>query len=315
MVVVDARFPHLLRDLRHDRGLSLRELATRVHYSHSYLWDIETGRKQPTPDIAQTLDDALEADGMLAELVTESPAIEPVDHVPIAAAMHLLDTNRHHIEDIARQGWSAADPGSRAAAAHWAQFASWLYAAFVRNRPPLTRWGASRYSRSARQETGASPFRLEVSRQGRTPRTECRSVSRQPAPPEVASRLMIAAGDSVIRRVNTYYADGEPVQMGVTYIPVGVAGTSTAVTTKALGRGSLYSRFADLGHQVARVREHVISRLPTPDEAANLRIPAGVPVLDILHTSYDDQGQPFEVTRFTIRADLTVLDYEMPVED
>jgi transcriptional regulator with XRE-family HTH domain len=92
MVVVDARFPRLLRDLRHDRGLSLRELSTRVHHSHSYLWDIETGRRQPTPDIAQTLDDALAADGILAELVTESPAGEPVDHAPIAAAMHLLDT-------------------------------------------------------------------------------------------------------------------------------------------------------------------------------------------------------------------------------
>ena len=309
------RFPHLLKDLRHDRGLSLRELAARVHYSHSYLWDIETGRKQPTTDIAQTLDDALTADGILAELVADSPSVEPVDLAPIAAAMRLLDTNRHHIGDIARQGWAAVNPGTRAAAARWAQLASWLYDAFVRTRPLLTRWGASRYSRRARQETGTSPFRLEVSRQGRTPHTECRSVSRQPAPPEVANRLMIAAGETVVRRENMYYADGEPVQTGVTYIPASIAGTTTTVTTKALGRGSLYSRFADLGHQVTRVREQIITRLPTPDEAATLKIPAGVPVIDILHTSYDDQGEPFEVTRFTIRADLTVLDYEMPVED
>ncbi|MET8148013.1 hypothetical protein ACIBSW_13860 [Actinoplanes sp. NPDC049668] len=88
--------------------------------SHSYLWDIETGRRQPTPDIAQTLDDALDADGILAELVTESPAVEAVDHAPIAATMHLLDTNRHHIEDVAQRCWSAADPGTRAAASQWA---------------------------------------------------------------------------------------------------------------------------------------------------------------------------------------------------
>ncbi len=37
MVTVDPRFPHLLKDLRHDRGLSLRELAHLVHYSHTYL--------------------------------------------------------------------------------------------------------------------------------------------------------------------------------------------------------------------------------------------------------------------------------------
>lgn len=315
MTLVDARFPHLLKDLRHDRGLSLRELAARVHYSHSYLWDIETGRKQPTQDIAHVLDDALTAEGILAELVTDSPAVEPVDHAPIAAAMHLLHANRYPIEDIARRCWSADDPATLAAATQWAQLASWLYDAFVRSRPPLTRWGASRYSRRARQETGASPFRLEVSRQGRTPRTECRSVSQQPAPPEVANRLMIAAGDTVIRRENRYYADEEPVQIGITYIPAAVAGTSTAVTAKSLGRGSLYSRFADLGHQVARVREQIISRLPTPAETASLRIPVGLPVIDILHTSYDEHGQPFEVTRFTLRADLVALDYDMPVED
>jgi hypothetical protein len=41
--------------------------------------------------------------------------------------MHRLDANRHHIEEIARQSWSAANPHTRAAAAQWAQFASWLY--------------------------------------------------------------------------------------------------------------------------------------------------------------------------------------------
>jgi hypothetical protein len=34
MVVVDVRFPHLLKDLRHDRGLSLRELSARVAYRY-----------------------------------------------------------------------------------------------------------------------------------------------------------------------------------------------------------------------------------------------------------------------------------------
>jgi len=316
MVTVDARFPHLLRDLRHDRGLSLRELAGLVHYSYTYLWEFETGRKQPTPEIAQTLDMTLSAGGVLAELVTDEADAEPADRTPLTAAMQILDANRPHVAEIAQLSWSApGDPSARAVAAQWAQFASWLYDTFVRNRPPLTRLGAQRYSRRMRQETGASPFRIEVSQQGRTPRAECRSVTEQPAPPEIANRLMIEPHTGVICRENRYYADDEPVQNGVTYIPIDVAGPGSHVTTRTLGRGSLYSRFEDLGYEVARIREQVSTRLPTPEESASLKIPPSVPVLDILHTSYDNQDRPFEVTRFTIRADLTVLNYEMTVDD
>lgn len=316
MVTVDPRFPHLLKDLRHDRGLSLRELAARVHYSHTYLWDIESGHKPPTPEIAEALDKALSADGTLAELVTEAADVETVDRPPLTAAMQILDSNRPQVAEIARLSWSAlGDTRARADAAQWAQFASWLYDTFIRSRPALRRLGAQRYSRRMREVTGASPFRTEVSRQGRTPRAECCSVTQQPAPTAIANRLKIKPQTVVVCRENRYYADDEPVQNGTTYIPTGVAGSDSHVTTKALGRGSLYSRFEELGYDVARIREQVSTRLPTPDETAELKIPPGVPVLEILHTSYDKQDRPFEVTRFTIRADLTVLDYEMTVDD
>jgi GntR family transcriptional regulator len=313
MAVVDSHFPGLLRNLRHDRGLSLRDLARIVHYSHSYVWDLETGRKQPTPEIAAALDTALAAGGALTDLVADDTNL--VDCTPLTEAITMLEANRHQLEEIARRGWSAAGGPEAHVTAQCAQLASWLYNAFVRSRPPLARLGAQRYSRRIRQETGASPFRMEVLRQGRTPRGECRSITQQAAPPEVASRLMIGPADVVIRRENCYYVDNEPIQLGVTYIPASVAGISPAVRTHALGRGSLYARLEELGYQIARIRECVLTRLPTPDEAASLRMPPGVPVLEILHTSYDHQNQPFEVTRFTMRADLTVIDYEMPVED
>jgi GntR family transcriptional regulator len=284
-----------------------------VHYSHSYVWDLETGRKQPTPEIAAALGTALVAGGALIDLVGDDTS--PVDRTPLTEAINMLAANRHQLEEIAHRGWPVAGGPDAHLMAQCAQLASWLYEAFVRSRPPLARLGAQRYSRRVRQETGASPFRMEVLRQGRTPRGECRSVTQQPAPPEVASHLMIGPAEVVIRRENWYYVDNEPVQLGVTYIPSSIAGGSSAVRTHALGRGSLYARLEDLGYQIARIRECVLTRLPTPDEAVSLRMPPGVPVLEILHTSYDHQGQPFEVTRFTMRADLTVINYEMPVED
>ena len=51
------------------------------------------------------------------------------------------------------------------------------------------------------------------------------------------------------------------------------------------------------------------------EEFKGLAMPPGVPVIEVLHTSVDDKGRPFEVTRFVMRADINGLDYEMAVED
>jgi GntR family transcriptional regulator len=187
---------------------------------------------------------------------------------------------------------------------------------FVRDRKPLMRLGSDRYSKRARDESGLSPFRIEVMKQGRVPATECRSVTQVAPPADVAERLDLdPARDTVVRRENWYFADGEPVQVGVTYIPVAVARDSPLATEKTLGRGSIYARFEELGHAVTRSREEISSRMPTPEEASGLLMPPGVPVLVVLHTSFDQNLKAFEVTRFVMRADLTGLDYRMPVED
>jgi len=55
--------------------------------------------------------------------------------------------------------------------------------------------------------------------------------------------------------------------------------------------------------------------VPLSSYDRGLAIPPGVPVLDVLHTSFDTEHQPFEVTRFVLRADLNGLDYQMSIED
>ena len=167
-----------------------------------------------------------------------------------------------------------------------------------------------------RAATNVPPFRAEVAAQGRTPRTECRTITRVPPPPDVAERLGLdPETDTVVRRENWYFADDEPVQLGLTYAEWNLVADNPVGTFADLGPGSLYARFADLGHEIMRVREEVTARMPTPDETAGLAIPDGVPVLDVLHTGIDAAGQPFEVTNFIMRADLNGLDYRVPVED
>lgn len=58
-----------LRHRRTNKGLSLRDLAAQVHHGKSYLHELETGRKAPTPAVAARLDEALGAGGRLAATV------------------------------------------------------------------------------------------------------------------------------------------------------------------------------------------------------------------------------------------------------
>ncbi|MEV4311257.1 helix-turn-helix transcriptional regulator [Actinocrispum sp. NPDC049592] len=64
-------FAEQLRRTRLAAGLSLSELAKRVHYSKGYLSKIETGAKAAGIDLARRCDAALGAEGMLTALITQ----------------------------------------------------------------------------------------------------------------------------------------------------------------------------------------------------------------------------------------------------
>jgi GntR family transcriptional regulator len=219
------------------------------------------------------------------------------------AAQHNLarNTAREAIRQLAESGLVTAQHGR---------------GVFVRGKQRLMRFGQSRYSKKLREETGVSPFHAEVMLQGREPSAKCTRIERVIPPPEIVERLDVDPGnESVVRRENWYYADDEPMQVGVTYIPWEIADGSVLAYTDALGPGDLYARFEDVGHLITHTREEVTARMPTPEEAEGLQVPDGVPILDVLHTGINQEGTPFEVTRFVMRADYTGLDYMIPVEE
>lgn len=187
---------------------------------------------------------------------------------------------------------------------------------YVRTTPRLMRFGQRRYSKKLRDETGVSPFHAEVALQNRAPSAYIESVERVVPPPAIAERLDVdATAKSVVRRENWYFADDEPMQVGVTYIPWAIAKGSVLSRDGDLGSGDLYARFEEKGHLITYTREEVTSRMPTPEEARGLQVPDGVPVLVVLHTGIDQERRPFEVTEFVMRADYTGLDYTMVVDD
>lgn len=188
--------------------------------------------------------------------------------------------------------------------------------AYVRRSTRMIRLGAERYSDRIRATTGLSPFRAEALKQGKEARVEVPFIGRAIPPADVADRLGVSVDEeSVVKRVNHYYADNTPVQIGITYSPWAIVEGTVLATEAKTGRGSIYARFADLGHQITQVREEISSRMPRPEESRILQTPPGVPVIDVLHTGIDQHGEAFEVTHFVMRADLTGLDYTMPVEN
>lgn len=184
---------------------------------------------------------------------------------------------------------------------------------YVRGTPRLMRWGAERYGRALRKRTGLSPYRAEAAAQGRVPRVDCVSITIEPAPAEICDRLGLPSGSEVVRRENWYYADDQPVQVGVTYIPVSIAVGTPMASAANMGPGSLYARLEEQGYVVHKTREEVSARAANPDEKAELEVPPGVPVLDLTHTSLDERGRPFEVTHFVMRADQAGVDYLIDV--
>ena len=54
--------------------------------------------------------------------------------------------------------------------------------------------------------------------------------------------------------------------------------------------------------------------MPRSEESRRLRLRPGVPVLDVWHTNIDQDGKPYDLTRFVMRGYMTGVLYDVPVE-
>jgi GntR family transcriptional regulator len=186
---------------------------------------------------------------------------------------------------------------------------------FVREKQRRFRRDTERYSRCVYRETGLTPFRREMVRQGKTPRIEVTSVEQVIPPFDVAERLKTSSKEpSALRRCNIYYADDEPLQVVTTYIRWADA-EGTPLLQPTTGPGGIYGRLEERGYTMTTGQDEIIARMASHTEAQTLQLLPGVPVLEVLHTSFDQRGEPFEVSRFVHRADRVGLVYTFPVED
>lgn len=130
-----------------------------------------------------------------------------------------------------------------------------------------------------------------------------------PAPPHISDAFGIEANELVICRSRRYSIDNKPVQLAVSYIPIEIA-QGTPITEVDTGPGGTYARLADLGYEPVAFLERLFARMPTPDDAKRLDLPAGTPILVVTRYARTTEGRIVEVNDITLDASIYVLEYE-----
>jgi GntR family transcriptional regulator len=182
---------------------------------------------------------------------------------------------------------------------------------FVRSKPPLQRLSAERLKRN-RRAAGKGAFLDDVEAAGRQPDVEV-EVGPGPMPAELADALGIPADTQVLIRRRRMLADGQPVQLATSYLPLDLV-RGTRIEQPDTGPGGTYARLEELGRQLSRFEEEVSARMPLPEEAVALQLASGVPLIRVVRTALDQDGQPVEVNDILIAADRYKLAYAIPAD-
>ncbi|UGY95073.1 GntR family transcriptional regulator [Streptomyces gobiensis] len=177
---------------------------------------------------------------------------------------------------------------------------------FVRSFRPIRRRGSRRV---AQQQWGTGRSIWAADAEGRDVGVDLLSVTEEPAPDAIAVVLDVEPGAAAWVRRRRYILDGKPVLLATSYFPGGLVAGS-AITREDTGPGGVYARLAELGLGPVRFREEIRSRMPTADEADQLHLTAGAPVVLVCRTAFTEEGHAVEVNEMTLDANSYVLEYD-----
>lgn len=181
---------------------------------------------------------------------------------------------------------------------------------FVREKPPVRRLAADRFSR-AKREQGQAAFAAETAAASRSGSVDRLRVSTAVPSADTRARLNLGPRARVVVRDRRYLTDGKPVETAVSYIPASIAQKSR-IAEPDTGPGGIYARLEEMGHPLGHFTEEIDVRMPTPDEAAALDLGPGVPIIHLVRVAYDVKNTPLEVCDTIMAANAFVLSYEFP---
>ena len=112
-----------------------------------------------------------------------------------------------------------------------------------------------------------------------------------PAPAAVEGRMGVSEGSDLLIRRRLMLVDDVPLRVATSYfLPEAREAEELAGDTfLAAGLQELFQRH---GRIFGRAEETLVARMPSDDEANLLQIPLDEPVVEIVRTSFDDNGEP-----------------------
>ncbi|WP_328658148.1 GntR family transcriptional regulator [Streptomyces sp. NBC_00334] len=177
---------------------------------------------------------------------------------------------------------------------------------FVREFRPLRRRGIQRLAQR-QWGNGRSIWSADI--ENRSLEVDRITVADEAAPDGVAAVLSLADEETVCVRRRRFVLDGKPVLLATSYLPASLV-AGTAITQEDTGKGGTYARLAELGCEPVHFREEIRSRMPSKDEASQLSMSAGTPVILVCRTAFTDEGRPVEVNEMTLDAASYILEYD-----
>ncbi|WP_418827923.1 GntR family transcriptional regulator [Paratractidigestivibacter sp.] len=160
----------------------------------------------------------------------------------------------------------------------------------------------SSVSRDTTDLMGTYSFTDQMRSLGRVPHTEVLDFEVREASKFVAQNMDLRLGEAVFRMRRLRSADGVPMMLERTYMPVKVF---DGLTQHMVESKSLYEIVEqDFRMKIKTAEEAFGARAARPDEARLLKIDEDAPVLHLVRTTYNSKNVVIEYTRSVARADM-----------
>lgn len=219
----------------------------------------------------------------------------PSEHELIAVHGVSRPTIRRAVQVLRRQGLVATARGR----------GSYVLS---RRPAPVVQLPFARFAARERVD-GLGPFEAAAQEAGLDGDTQLLGVGTGAATVQVAARLELEEGVSVIERRRLMSLSGVPVQVSDAWYPAELfAGTELAMDGKVVG--GVYAAMERAGHRPDRATEEVGARAPTSEEAHRLQVGRGAPVLTVVRTTRGADGRVLEVLQVIASAQRLSFVYE-----
>jgi GntR family transcriptional regulator len=191
--------------------------------------------------------------------------------------------------------------------------------AYVRTSHPIRRLGPDRYARSRWDVTTVDAFPDELADADATQQQggQTQEVARVQADARTAAALGIEAGTEVWQRARVMTRDGEPTHtMTSWYRAEDVDGTPLVDDRPGIaGRRGGFAVLTDQGLPPKHITEDLYARMPTAEEARQLDMPDGEPVVVVYRVTVTAEGRPVEYARGVHRASRFAWRYDFDIPD